>query len=100
MNCRAKIGLFLFRKFFLLPLPQNKLHNLMKLSKEQKRILVCCILYLVATVAINLLVFVYGKHDWSGFWTMTESMAVGAIVVVLFLLIGSRIPKKKDEDKQ
>lgn len=70
----------------------------MKLSKDQKRILVCCILYLVATVAFNLLVFVYGKHDWSGFWTMTESMAVGAVVVVLFLLIGSRIPKKKDEE--
>jgi hypothetical protein len=52
----------------------------------------------VATVAFNLLVFVYGKHDWSGFWTMTGSMAVGAIVVVLFLLIGSRIPKKKDEE--
>ena len=84
----------------MLPLPQNKLHNLMKLSKEQKRILVCCILYLVATGAFNLLVFVYGKHDWNGFWTMTGSMAVGAIVVVLFLLIGSRIPKEKDEDKQ
>jgi len=72
----------------------------MKLSKDQKKILVCCVLYLVATVAFNLLVYVYGKHDWSGFWTMTGSMAVGAIVVVLFLLIGSRIPKKKDEDKQ
>ena len=70
----------------------------MKLSKDQKRILVCCVLYLVATVAFNLLVFGYGKHDWSGFWTMTESMAVGAVVVVLFLLIGSRIPKKKDEE--
>ena len=72
----------------------------MKLSKDQKRILVCCILYLVATGAFNLLVFVYGKHDWSGFWTMTESMAVGAAVVAVFLLVGSRIPKKKDEDKQ
>lgn len=82
----------------MLPLPQNKSHNIMKLSKDQKRILICCILYLVATVAFNLLVFVYGKHDWSGFWTMTGSMAVGAIVVVLFLLIGSRIPKKKDEE--
>ena len=72
----------------------------MKLSKGQKRILVCCILYLVATVAFNLLVFVCKKHDWSGFWTMTESMAVGAVVVMVFLVIGSRIPKKKDEDKE
>ena len=72
----------------------------MKLSQDQKRILVCCILYLVATVAFNLLVFVYKKHDWSGFWTMTGSMAVGAVAVMVFLLIGSRIPKKKDEDKK
>ena len=71
----------------------------MKLSKDQKRILVCCILYLVATVAFNLLVFVYKKHDWSGFWTMTESMAVGAAVVMVFLLIGSRIPKKKKDEE-
>ena len=72
----------------------------MKLSKDQKRILVCCILYLVATVAFNLLVFVCKKHDWSGFWTMTGSMAVGAVAVMVFLLIGSRIPKKRAEDKK
>ena len=72
----------------------------MKLSNNQKKILVCCILYLVASVAFNLLVFVYGKHDWSGFWTMTESMAVGAVVVMLFLLIGSRVPKKKKEPSE
>ena len=72
----------------------------MKLSKHQKGILIGVVLYVVATIALNALFYFYGHWEWERVWTNALGMFIGAIGMGVFLIIGSRIPKKKDEDKE
>ena len=72
----------------------------MKLSKHQKGILISIVLYIVATLALNALFYYYGHWEWERVWTNTVSMLIGAVGLGAFLIIGSRIPKKKDGDKE
>ena len=72
----------------------------MKLSKHQKGILISIVLYIVATIALNALFYYYGHWEWERVWTNTLGMLIGAVGFGAFLIIGSRIPKKKDEDKE
>ena len=72
----------------------------MKLSKHQKGILISIVLYIVATIALNTLFYYYGHWEWERVWTNTLGMLIGAVGFGAFLIIGSRIPKKKDEDKE
>ncbi|MBR1513553.1 MAG: hypothetical protein IJ622_04590 [Bacteroidales bacterium] len=71
----------------------------MKLSKHQKRILITIVLYVVATIALNALFYYYGHWEWNRVRTNTLAMLLGAVCVGVVLIIGSRIPKKKDKDK-
>ena len=72
----------------------------MKLSKHPMGILISIVLYIVATIALNALFYYYGHWEWERIWTNTVSMLIGAVGLGAFLIIGSRIPKKKDEDKE
>ena len=72
----------------------------MKLSKHQKGILISIVLYIVATIALNALFYYYGHWEWESVWTNTLGMLIGAVGFGVFLIIGSRIPKKRDDDKE
>ena len=72
----------------------------MKLSKHQKGILISIVLYIVATIALNALFYYYGHCEWERVWTNTLGMLIGAVGFGVFLIIGSRIPKKRDDDKE
>ena len=71
----------------------------MKLSKHQKGILISIVFYIVATIALNALFYYYGHWEWERVRTNALGMLIGADGMGVFLIIGSRIPKKKDEDK-
>ena len=72
----------------------------MKLSKHRKGILISIALYIVATIALNALFYYYGHWEWERVRTNALGMLIGAVGMGVFLIIGSRIPKKKDEDKE
>ena len=72
----------------------------MKLSKHQKGILISVVFYIVATIALNALLYYFGHWEWERVWTNALGMLIGAVSMGVFLIIGSRIPKKKDEDKE
>ena len=72
----------------------------MKLSKDQKNILFSTIIYIVLAIGFNTLLVVFGKKTWDDVWPILLGMLIGAVVMDLLLIIGSRIPKKKNEDKE
>ena len=72
----------------------------MKLSKHQKGILISVVFYIVATIALNALFYYIGHWAWERVWTNALGMLIGAVGMGVFLIIGSRIPKKKDDDKE
>lgn len=72
----------------------------MKLSKDQKNILFSTIIYIVLAIGFNALLVVFGKKTWDDVWPILLGMLIGAVVLDLLLIIGSRIPKKKEEDKE
>ena len=72
----------------------------MKLSKHQMGILISIVLYIVATIALNALFYYYGHWEWERVWTNTLGMFIGTVGFSVFLIIGSRIPKKRDENKE
>ena len=72
----------------------------MKLSNHQKGILISVVFYIVATIALNALFYFIGHWEWERVWTNALGMLIGAVGMGIFLIIGSRIPKKRDEDKE
>ena len=72
----------------------------MKLSKHQKGILISVVFYIVATIILNALFYYIGHWGWERVWTNALGMIIGAGGMGIFLIIGSRIPKKRDEDKE
>ena len=72
----------------------------MKLSKHQKGLLISVVFYIVATIVLNALLYYIGHWEWERVWTNALGMIIGAVGMGIFLIIGSRIPKKRDEDKE
>ena len=72
----------------------------MKLSKDQNTLLIYLICYIAAMIVFNALLLIFGNRTWEDIWPTGLGMLIGAIGLYVFLIIGSRVPKKKDEDKK
>ena len=72
----------------------------MKLSKDQNTLLIYLICYIAAMIVFNALLLIFGNRTWEDIWPTALGMLIGAVGMGVFLIIGSRIPKKKDEDKE
>ena len=71
----------------------------MKLSKDQKNILLGLLIGIVGSIVGTLLISIFGKNTWSRALDFIVYIVVGAVAAGLILLIGARVPKNKDEEK-
>ena len=72
----------------------------MKLSKDQKNMLKG-LAFAFAVVFVGSIIFVIlGRRTWNNIWPTLLGSLIGSVAVYLFLIIGSRVPEKKDEDKE
>lgn len=71
----------------------------MKLSNDQKKILKGILAYLVGAIVGPSFFALLGKISWSRALDIFVGMVVGAVAAGLFLLVGSKIPKNKEEEK-
>jgi len=69
----------------------------MKLSKDQKNILKGCLAGWAGMIVAIALFAIFGKRTVD-LWLML-GVTIGATLVLLFLMLGSRVPKDKDENQ-
>ena len=73
--------------------------NAMKLSKDQKNLLKGGLAAWAGMVVAVVLFAVFGKRTWNDSLWLILGMTIAEIIVGLFLTLGSRVPKKKDENQ-
>ena len=71
----------------------------MKLSKDQKNLLKGSLSAWAGMVVAMMLFTVFGKRTWNDTLWLMLGVTIAEIVVGLFLTLGSRVPKKKDENQ-
>jgi prolipoprotein diacylglyceryltransferase len=71
----------------------------MKLSKDQKNLLKGGLAAWAGMVVAMVLFAVFGKRTWSDTLWLVLGVTIAEIIVGLFLVLGSRVPKKKDENQ-
>ena len=71
----------------------------MKLSKDQKNLLKGSLAAWAGMIVAVALFAIFGKRTWNdSLWVMLGA-TIAEIVVGLFLTLGSRVPKKKDDNQ-
>ena len=73
--------------------------NAMKLTKDQKNLLKRGLAAWAGMVVAVVLFAVFGKRTWNDSLWLILGMTIAEIIVGLFLTLGSRVPKKKDENQ-
>ena len=68
----------------------------MKLSKDQKKILIGLLAGLGGAIVGYSLFAILGKITWDRVLEIMAATTIGYVIAVLFLLLGSRVPKDKD----
>lgn len=71
----------------------------MKLTKDQKNLLKGGLAAWAGMIVAAALFAIFGKRTWSDTLWLMLGMTIAEIVVGLFLTLGSRVPKKKDENQ-
>ena len=71
----------------------------MKLTKDQKNLLKGSLAAWAGMIVAAALFAIFGKRTWSDTLWLMLGMTIAEIVVGLFLTLGSRVPKKKDENQ-
>ena len=71
----------------------------MKLSKDQKNLLKGSLSAWAGMVVAMMLFTIFGKRSWNDTLWLMLGVTIAEIVVGLFLTLGSRVPKKKDENQ-
>ncbi len=71
----------------------------MKLSKDQKNLLKGSLSAWAGMVVAMMLFTIFGKRTWNDTLWLMLGVTIAEIVVGLFLTLGSRVPKKKDENQ-
>ena len=71
----------------------------MKLSKDQKNLLKGSLSAWAGMVVAMMLFTVFSKRTWNDTLWLMLGVTIAEIVVGLFLTLGSRVPKKKDENQ-
>ena len=72
----------------------------MKLTNNQKNLLKGSLAGWAGMIVVMVLFAIFGKQTWSDTLWLILGVTIAEIVVGLFLILGSRVPKdKKDEDQ-
>jgi glucose uptake protein GlcU len=71
----------------------------MKLSKDQKNLLKGGFAAWAGMIVAMVLFAVFGKRTWSDTLWLILGVTIAEIIVGVFLTLGSRIPKKKDDNQ-
>ena len=71
----------------------------MKLSKDQKNLIKGSLAAWAGMIVAMALFAIFGKRTWSDTLWLILGVTIAEILVGLFLTLGSRVPKKKDENQ-
>lgn len=71
----------------------------MKLSKDQKNLLKGSLAAWAGMIVAMVLYAIFGKRTWSDTLWLVLGVTIAEILVGLFMTLGSRVPKKKDENQ-
>ncbi|MCR5658022.1 MAG: hypothetical protein K6G25_01705 [Bacteroidales bacterium] len=71
----------------------------MKLTKDQKNLLKGGLAAWAGMIVAAALFAIFGKRTWNDTLWLMLGMTIAEIVVLLFFMLGSRVPKKKDENQ-
>ena len=71
----------------------------MKLSKDQKNLLKGCLAGWVGMVVAAVFFAIIDKRTWNDSLWLILGVTIAEIIVGLFLALGSRVPKDKDENQ-
>ena len=71
----------------------------MKLTKDQKNLLKGGLAAWAGMIVAAALFAIFGKRTWNDTLWLILGMTIAEIIVGLFLTLGSRVPKKKDENQ-
>ncbi len=71
----------------------------MKLTKDQKNLLKGSLAAWAGMIVAAALFAIFGKRTWNDTLWLMLGMTIAEIVVLLFFMLGSRVPKKKDENQ-
>ena len=71
----------------------------MKLTKDQKNLLKVGLAAWAGMIVAAALFAIFGKRTWNDMLWLMLGMTIAEIVVLLFFMLGSRVPKDKDENQ-
>ena len=71
----------------------------MKLSKDQKNLLKGSLAAWAGMMVAAALLAIFSKRTWNDTLWLMLGVTIAEIVVGLFLTLGSRVPKKKDDNQ-
>ena len=71
----------------------------MKLSKDQRNMLIGCLSGWAGMIVAIVLFAIFGKRTWNDALWLILGMTIGEAIILFFLMLGSRVPKKKDENQ-
>ena len=71
----------------------------MQLSEHQKNLLKGGLAAWVGMIVAMILFAVFGKRTWNDTLWLMLGMTIAEILVALVLALGSKVPKKKDENQ-
>ena len=71
----------------------------MQLTKDQKNLLKGSLAAWAGMVVALVLFVIFGKRTWSDTLSLIFGVTIAEILVGLFMTLGSRVPKKKDENQ-
>lgn len=71
----------------------------MKLSKDQKNLLKGSLAAWAGMMVAAAFFAIFGKRTWNDTLWLMLGVTIAEIVVGLFLTLGSRVPKKKDDNQ-
>ena len=71
----------------------------MKLSKDQKNLLIGSLAGWAGMMVVVVLFAIFGKRSWSDTLWLILGVSIAEVVVGLFLALGSRVPKEKDDNQ-
>ena len=71
----------------------------MKLTKDQKNLLKGSLAAWAGMIVVMALFAIFGKRTWSDTLWLILGATIAEILVGLFMTLGSRVPKKKDENQ-
>ena len=71
----------------------------MQLTKDQKNLLKGSLAAWAGMIVAMVLFAIFGKRTWSDTLALILGVTIAEILVGLFMTLGSRVPKKKDENQ-